>query len=52
MPCDPTCPACREKRQHTEEEIQLHPGHGQQGSDWNIPIKETGPVAKKPETDR
>lgn len=52
MPSDPTCPACREKRIHTEEDWGFHPGRGQQESDWNIQIKETELTVKQPETAR
>jgi hypothetical protein len=48
MPFDPTCPACREQRQHTEDEWTLHPGEGRDGLDWNIPIK-AEPTAEKRE---
>ena len=46
MPYDPACPACREKRYHTEAEWKLHPGEGREGKDYECP-----PVKEKSETD-
>jgi hypothetical protein len=43
MPTDPNCPACREKRRHTDEEWKLHPGEGRQG-EYNRPERPEMPI--------
>ena len=52
MPLNPNCPACQEKRVHTDAEWTLHPGEGRSGQGEDIPIKTTEPAKDKPEAKR